>query len=94
MRLTETRDLFIDRLEFPTNSPEVLDAVGEIKLDAPTGDPECIAEVLDRAEETEFASADELYDTLIAHLNDQYIGRKYYDDRSSQQAIDNDEVSL
>jgi hypothetical protein len=94
MRLSETRDVFVDRLTFPADRETVLDAVGSVELDAPWGDPESVADVLERADDESFGSADELFDTLLTYVGDQYIGRKYYDDRGSQTAIDSEEVSF
>jgi hypothetical protein len=94
MRLSETRDLFADRLEFPTDRDAVVAAVGSIELDAPMGDPESIEEVLGRSGTDEFDSPDELYDALVTFVGDQYIGRKFYDDRGSQGGIDTEEVSF
>ena len=94
MRLSETRDVFVERLTFPAEREAVLDAVGSVELDAPWGDPESVGEVLARADDESFGSADELYDTLLTYVGDQYIGRKFYDDRGSQNAIDSEEVSF
>ncbi|WP_380678118.1 DUF5789 family protein [Salinigranum sp. GCM10025319] len=92
MRLAETRNLFARTLTFPADRGAVLDTVGETELDAPYGDPETIREVLARTDEPDFGSADELFDTVLANVGDQYIGRKHYDDRGAQGGIDTEEV--
>jgi hypothetical protein len=92
MRLAETRNLFARTLTFPVDREVVLDAVGGTELDAPYGDPETIREVLGRTDEPDFDSADELFDTVLANVGDQYIGRKHYDDRGAQGGIDTEEV--
>jgi hypothetical protein len=81
VRLPETRDLFSRRIDFPADRSAVVEAVGDVSLDAPYGDPETIAEVLSRSPVEEFDSADELYDALVSYVGDAYIGRKFYDDR-------------
>ena len=83
MRLPETRDLFAQTLEFPVTRETVLETVGDTELDAPTGNNETIAEVLDRCDTEEFVSADGLYGTLMTFVSDGFIGRKYYDDRGT-----------
>jgi len=83
MRLSETRDLFARRLEFPVTCDAVRESVGETELEAPTGGSERIDQVLDRCDTDEFASPDELYGTLMTFVSDEFIGRKYYDDRGS-----------
>jgi hypothetical protein len=92
MRLSETRDLFVERLDFPAKRETVLETVGSIELDAPMGEPESIEQILERTDAAEFESADELYDSLVTFVGDQYIGRKFYDDRGSQAGIDTEEV--
>jgi hypothetical protein len=92
MRLSETRDLFAERLEFPADRETVVETVGSVELDAPMGDPESIEEILGRTDVATFESADELYDSIVTFVGDQYIGRKFYDDRGSQAGIETDEV--
>lgn len=94
MRLSETRDRFASELTFPVDHETVLDELGDAELDAPYGEPESIGDVLERAGETEYYSADDLYDTLVTFVGDAYIGRKFYDDRGSNADIDHDEVSF
>jgi hypothetical protein len=94
MRLSETRDRFASELTFPAEHETVLDTVGDIELDAPYGESESVGEVLDQANETEYRSADDLYDTLVTFVGDAYIGRKFYDDRGSNADIDHEEVSF
>ena len=92
MRLPETRDLFAQKLEFPTTRQTVLDTVGETELEAPTGQSETIAEVIGRCDTNEFDSADGLYGTLMTYVSDAFIGRKYYDDRGgSSLALEDEE---
>ncbi|PSP72733.1 hypothetical protein BRC86_11625 [Halobacteriales archaeon QS_3_64_16] len=94
MRLSETRDRFASELTFPVEHETVLDELGDAELDAPYGEPESIGDVLERSDESEYYSADELYDTLVTFVGDAYIGRKFYDDRGSNADIDHDEVSF
>ena len=94
MRLAETRDLFASTLEFPTDRDTVVDRVGDATIEAPTGDDETIERILRRVDQTEYASVDELYDLLIASVGEQYIGRKFYDDRGATFGSDLDEVSF
>lgn len=94
MRLSEMRDQFVSTFTFPVRREAVVENLGDVEIDAPTGDPETVGEVLERAETTSFRSPDELYDTLIALLGDQYVGRKFYDDRGANTAIDSEEVSF
>ena len=94
MRLPETRDLFVRNVEFPATKDSVIAAVGEAELDDPSGGTESIAVILDRTEVAEFRSADDLYDTLLSRVGEQFIGQKYYDDRGTTVKSDDEEVHL
>ena len=93
MRLPETRDLFARELTFPTSYQTVIEAIGDQELQAPTGQSETIEEVLDRTSNEQYRSADELYDALMTFVSDEFIGRKFYDDRgTTPKDGDDDEV--
>jgi len=92
MRLRETRKLFDRELSFPVTCEQVGAEVGHVEPEPPNGDPEALADVLDRCEVDEFRSADELYDAVVSLVGDQYVGRKFYDDRGA--APDDEAVSF
>ncbi len=94
MRLSETRDLFVSELTFPVAREQVIEQLGEAEIDPPAGEPETIGEIIDRAQRDEFRSPDELYDALVGFVGDQYVGRKFYDDRGPNTGIDSEEVSF
>lgn len=94
MRLPETRDLFTTRLSFPITREAVISSIGDTVLESPTGDAETIAEVLERVDTNEYDSPDELYDALVTFVGDQYVGRKFYDDRGRTYSEEDEEVSL
>lgn len=83
MRLPETRDLFARELTFPASHQTVIETIGDEDIQAPTGQSETIAEVLDRTSNDQYRSADELYDALMTFVSDEFIGRKFYDDRGT-----------
>ena len=93
IRLPETRDLFSRELEFPVTCERVVDSVGDVELESPSGSAERIGTVLDRCDAEEFASPDELYGALVTFVGEAYVGRKGYDDRSSTTTRE-DEVSF
>lgn len=94
MRLPETRDLFARKLQFPTTRATVLESVGDIELNAPTGENRTIGEVIERSETEEFDSADSLYGTLMTFVGEEFIGRKYYDDRGGIGRSDADDQEV
>lgn len=93
IRLSEVRDLFSQELTFPTTSEEIITATGDVALYAPGGENESISDVLDRSETEEFQSIDELFDTFMMLLSEEYVGRRKYDDRGTNPGY-SDEVSL
>ena len=96
MRLPETRDLFARKLQFPATRTTVMDTVGGTELNAPGGENKTIGDVIERCETDEFDSADSLYDTLMTFVGEEFIGRKYYDDRGGigQSLDDEQEVNF
>lgn len=86
--------MFARKLSFPVDAETVVEALGDEQLEAPTGQSESVGDVIDRCQEDEFESADELYDALLTFVSDAFIGRKFYDDRGGQQGDEEEEVSL
>ena len=93
IRLSETRDLFVQELSFPATCDDVITACGDVILQAPGGTNEAIADVLARCDADEFESTDELVDTVMLFVSNDYVGRIGYDDRGNNPEYDN-EVSL
>jgi hypothetical protein len=93
IRLSETRDLFVQELTFPAECEEVVAACGDVTLQSPGGDNEAIGDVLARCDSETFESTDELVDTVMLWVSNDYVGRVGYDDRGNNPAYD-DEVSL
>ena len=81
--VSDARELFAQECRFPAERTEVIAAVGDTTIEPPSGDGVDIGTILERSEETEYESVTELYNTLQANLDDDHIGRKHYDDRSS-----------
>ncbi|WP_416840667.1 hypothetical protein [Haloferax sp. DFSO52] len=76
-----------DELTYPVESERVVEQVGDVELDAPdVDDSETIATVLTPLGATTFDSANDLYNTIIGNVSDDYIGRKFYDDRGGDPA--------
>ena len=94
MRIAETRDLFASEFAFPVDRETVLDRVGDHEIDAPSGESETIGDILTLIEQDTYESVDELFDVLVTFVGDEYIGRKFYDDRGANVQQDLDEVSF
>ena len=82
MNLRELPDHLDRRIDYPTDSANVLDTLGETRVDAPDdAESMTIASLLDHRRGETYHSADELFDAILSSLPDEYIGRKFYDDR-------------
>jgi hypothetical protein len=90
VRPSETRELFDRECRFPTERAAVIDRVGEATIASPGGEPVTVETVLTRSDQTQFASAADLHDTLMANLGGDHVGRRNYDDRSPNPGRDAD----
>ncbi|SEP10859.1 hypothetical protein SAMN04487948_11472 [Halogranum amylolyticum] len=82
MHYSETFQLFGQAFTFPADQNTVVEQLGDVELTAPAGDAVTVQDVLERTDETTYHSRDDLYASLVGNLEDVFIGRKYYDDRS------------
>jgi hypothetical protein len=82
MRLPELRDRLDKECKFPVENERMAALLEGTRLDAPNGEPVELTTVLDRAEETTYRSLEEIHSAVIANLDERYVGRKHYDDRS------------
>lgn len=87
---SDTRELFARECSFPARREAVVEAVGDAEIRAPNGESVAVGTVLERSDETSYASVTELHSTLFANLCDDHIGRKRYDDRSANPKRDDD----
>ena len=84
MQLNELGDRLQDAFDYPVDSETVREEMGQETIDSEdAAGGRTIASILDNHPDEEFASANELHQTLIGELPDEYIGRKFYDDRGS-----------
>lgn len=91
--LSDARELFDRECSFPAERSEVIDAVGDRTIEPPSGTPVTAEEVIARSDMNRFESLSELHETLLTYLDDDHIGRKHYDDRSTD-PTGRDEVSF
>mgnify|MGYP000168040443 CR=1 FL=1 len=84
MQLNELGDFLQNQFDYPVESTTVRDRIGQETIDSEEEtDGRTINSILDNHADEEFASVNELHQTLIGELPDEYIGRKFYDDRGS-----------
>lgn len=84
MQLNELGNLLEERFDYPVDTATVRDRIGDETIDSEERDGgRTIGSILDAHDDEEFASINELHQTMLGELPDEYIGRKYYDDRGS-----------
>jgi len=94
MRLREVRKEIRDRVDCPAETSVVLDTMGDRTLEAPGGESETVAEVLRRDATETYRTCVELHESILCNLSEAYVGRKGYDDRGPDPALEADEVSF
>ncbi|QWC19651.1 hypothetical protein [Halorubrum sp. 2020YC2] len=83
MEYSDTERVVEQSLEFPVTRDAVIEQIGTVEIESPSGDFVTIREVLDPVDEEGYLSSDALYATIVGNLDETFIGRKYYDDRGS-----------
>lgn len=74
-------------LSYPVSHASVLDQLGTMEVEAPDqSETETISNIIESVGQESYDSAEELFATVIGNVNDDYIGRKYYDDRGGDPA--------
>jgi hypothetical protein len=81
MRPTDAYDAFDETYSYPIDLDTVLQTMGEETIESPNGTDETIAEIFGPAEAGTYDSSRDLHDEFVSYLGDQYVGRKFYDDR-------------
>ncbi|MCX2818850.1 hypothetical protein EGH25_05750 [Haladaptatus sp. F3-133] len=81
MRLREMRNEIEDSVDPPVEESMVLDSMGDTELEAPGGESETVAQVLERGGTETYGTTVELYESILGNLSEAYVGRKGYDDR-------------
>ncbi|MGB9955675.1 MULTISPECIES: DUF5789 family protein [Haloferax] len=84
MKIRTVLESLEDEFSFPIDHGSVIEQIGDTELEAPDAqETETISTILGHVGQETYASADELYTTIIGNVSDEYIGRKYYDDRGA-----------
>ncbi|PSP53175.1 hypothetical protein BRC74_04975 [Halobacteriales archaeon QH_7_68_42] len=87
MRPNDAYETFDEAYSYPIDRETIIETMGETQIESPNGPGETIAETLERSGREEFRSAQELTNAFLGTLSDEYIGRKYYDDRGDNQGM-------
>lgn len=100
MLLSELTAYLEDEFSFPVDLETVIERMGDVRVEAPnTTDTETLVTILEPLGSDSFESAQELYSAVYGNVSDDYIGRKYYDDRGvpvdvNEEPLDEQNVSF
>ena len=87
MLLSELADYLEAEFTYPVELDTVIERAGDVRIgDGDADDPETIGSALESLGSDSFDSADALYKTIYGNVGDDFIGRKYYDDRGGNPA--------
>ncbi|WP_410766762.1 hypothetical protein [Haloferax sp. DFSO60] len=69
---------------YPVTTQQVITQIGSIEVDAPDADDsETIETILEPLGGVVCDSPQDLFNTILGNLSDDFIGRKFYDDRGA-----------
>lgn len=72
-----------DELQYPIDQASVLEQIGATEIRAPDRQKsETVSTIVGSVGLERYDSAQELFETIYGNVSDEYIGRKFYDDRS------------
>ncbi|WP_144906281.1 DUF5789 family protein [Halobellus captivus] len=87
MKIDELSAYLEDELEYPIAHERVIEAIGSVDIEAPDVEQtETVGTIVSTVGQETYDSAEELFNTIIGNVSDEYIGRKFYDDRGSNPA--------
>lgn len=82
MNLDELHEFLKREFEYPIAHASVIERIGTARIAAPDNrSTETVSTIIGSVDQPTYDSADELFETIIGNLGEEYIGRKFYDDR-------------
>jgi hypothetical protein len=94
MQLVHLERYLEDELTYPIDLASVVDAIGSVEIESPNeDDSETVAAVLRPLGDDTYDSPGELFEAIVGNLSEEYVGRKFYDDRGGNPPGEADEPS-
>ncbi|WP_336021565.1 hypothetical protein [Halobellus salinisoli] len=82
MKITDLSDYLEAELTYPIDRENVIERIGSVEIEAPDAEQnETVETIVTNLGQERYDSAEELFTTIIGNVSDEYIGRKFYDDR-------------
>ncbi len=84
MKINHLSGYLETELSYPTDQSAVLEQIGSVVIDAPDADEtETVSTIIEPLGEQRYDCPEELFETILGNVSDEYIGRKFYDDRGA-----------
>lgn len=82
MKINQLPAFLEDEFEYPIDQDAVIERIGAMEIGGSDAQQtETVSAVISDVGQETYGSADELFQTIIGNVGDEYIGRKFYDDR-------------
>jgi len=82
MRLSEVKEYIDSEVETPIEHDSAVEQLNGREIDCPSGGGKGITEALEMDETRTYETSTEIHESVMCYLGDEYVGRKFYDDRS------------
>jgi len=82
MRLSEVKDYIDSEVETPIDHESAVEQLNGREIDCPSGDGKRVSDALKMDETRRYETTEEICESVMCYLGDEYVGRKFYDDRS------------
>ncbi|MFB6282912.1 MAG: hypothetical protein ABEK59_03130 [Halobacteria archaeon] len=82
MKHQDVKQLLNQAHEYPIDHDSVMESLGEVEVEAPGGGKMNLKEILEHTSQDKYHTVDDIYHTLMANLDENFIGRKHYCDRA------------
>lgn len=87
MKIQELPEWVETEFAYPITRESFIEQAGDTEIYAPDKeDSETLSAILERSGEETYQSPDHLLTAIRGNVSDEYIGRKYYDDRSGDRS--------
>ncbi len=84
MEIGQLSDYLEEELSYSIGQSAVLEQIGSVMIDAPDAqETETVSTIIGPLGDQTYDCAAELFETIIGNVSDDYIGRKFYDDRGA-----------
>lgn len=82
MEFSTLRQALRQACEFPVDQPTLIEIVGDVQIESPTGESVRVETLLRRTDESTYRSVHGVETSVAGTLDGSFVGRPQYDDRA------------